>query len=127
MYKILITGGAGFIGSHLCKFLLDQEHDVICLDNFFTGQRRSIEPLLGNPHFTLMEHDVTKTFSVDADQIYNLACPASPVHYQKTPIETVRTNVLGAINCLELSKKLGGVKVLQASTSEVYGDPQIHH
>jgi UDP-glucuronate decarboxylase len=124
--KILITGGAGFIGSHLCKFLLDQGHDVICLDNFFTGQRRNIEPLLENTHFTLMEHDVTKSFSVEVDQIYNLACPASPVHYQKTPIETVRTNVLGAINCLELSKKLGGVKVLQASTSEVYGDPTVH-
>ena len=124
--KILVTGGAGFIGSHLCKFLLGQEHDVICLDNFFTGQRRNIEPLLENTHFTLMEHDVTKPFSVEVDQIYNLACPASPVHYQKTPIETVRTNVLGAINCLELSKKLGGVKVLQASTSEVYGDPTVH-
>jgi len=124
--KILITGGAGFIGSHLSKFLLDQGHNVICLDNFFTGQRRNIEPLLGNTHFTLMEHDVTQPFSVEVDQIYNLACPASPVHYQKTPIETVRTNVLGAINCLELSKKLGGVKVLQASTSEVYGDPTVH-
>lgn len=124
--RLLVTGGAGFIGSHLCKFLLDQGHDIICLDNFFTGQRRNIEPLLGNTHFTLMEHDVTKPFSVEVDQIYNLACPASPVHYQKTPIETVRTNVLGAINCLELSKKLGGVKVLQASTSEVYGDPTVH-
>lgn len=124
--KILVTGGAGFIGSHLCKFLLDQGHDVICLDNFFTGQRRNIEALLQSPHFKVLEQDVTVPFDLTVDRIYNLACPASPVHYQKTPIETVRTNVLGAINCLELSKKLGGVKVLQASTSEVYGDPNVH-
>lgn len=124
--KILVTGGAGFIGSHLCKFLLDQGNQVVCLDNFFTGEKRNIEPFLGNPNFEFIEHDVTKPFDVKVDQIYNLACPASPVSYQKTPVETVRTSVLGAIYCLELSKKLGGIKVLQASTSEVYGDPEVH-
>jgi UDP-glucuronate decarboxylase len=124
--KILVTGGAGFIGSHLCKYLLDQKNQVVCLDNFFTGQKRNIRPFLENPNFELIQHDVTMPFEIKVDQIYNLACPASPVHYQKTPIETVRTNVLGAINCLELAKKLGGVKVLQASTSEVYGDPDVH-
>lgn len=124
--RILVTGGAGFIGSHLCKYLLEKGHQVICLDNFFTGQRRNIEPFLKNSNFKLLELDVTQPFAVAVDQIYNLACPASPVHYQKNPVETVRTNVLGAINCLELSKKLGGVKVLQASTSEVYGDPTVH-
>ncbi|MFA6254970.1 MAG: UDP-glucuronic acid decarboxylase family protein [Patescibacteria group bacterium] len=124
--KILVTGGAGFIGSHLCQFLLEKGNQVVCLDNFFTGQKRNIAPLLENANFKLLEHDITNPLDVEVDQIYNLACPASPVHYQKTPIETVRTNVLGAINCLELSKKLGGIKVLQASTSEVYGDPQIH-
>ncbi len=124
--KILVTGGAGFIGSHLCKYLLDQNNHVICLDNFFTGQKRNIEPFLDNSNFKFLKHDVTVPFEVKVDQIYNLACPASPVHYQKTPIETVRTNVMGAINCLDLAKKLGGIKVLQASTSEVYGDPDIH-
>ncbi|OGY45113.1 MAG: NAD-dependent dehydratase [Candidatus Buchananbacteria bacterium RIFCSPHIGHO2_01_FULL_39_14] len=124
--RILVTGGAGFIGSHLCQFLLEKGHQIICLDNFFTGQKRNIDQLLTNKNFELLEHDITKSFDVKVDQIYNLACPASPVYYQKTPIKTVQTNVLGAINCLELSKKLGGVKVLQASTSEVYGDPQIH-
>jgi UDP-glucuronate decarboxylase len=124
--NILVTGGAGFIGSHLCQFLLNQGNQVVCLDNFFTGQKRNIQPLLGNSNFELLEHDVTKPFEIKVDQIYNLACPASPIHYQKTPIETIRTNVLGVINCLELSKKLGGIKVLQASTSEVYGDPEIH-
>jgi len=126
MSRILVTGGAGFIGSHLCQFLLEQGNQVVCLDNFFTGKNWNIEPFLANPNFELLEHDVTKPFSVACDQIYNLACPASPVHYQKTPVETVRTNVLGAINCLELGKKLGGIKVLQASTSEVYGDPKVH-
>ncbi len=124
--KILVTGGAGFIGSHLCQFLLEKGNQVICLDNFFTGQKRNIEPFLTNKNFELLEHDVINPFFVKVDQIYNLACPASPVHYQKTPVETVRTSVLGAINCLELSKKLSGVKVLQASTSEVYGDPKVH-
>ena len=124
--RILVTGGAGFIGSHLCKLLLDQGHDVICLDNFFTGQKRNIEPFLSNTRFTLLEQDVTRPIDVVVDQIYNLACPASPIHYQKNPVETVRTIVLGAINVLELSKKLGGIPVLQTSTSEVYGDPEIH-
>jgi UDP-glucuronate decarboxylase len=124
--RILVTGGAGFIGPHLCKYLLDRGDQVVCLDNFFTGQKRNIEPLLANPNFELIEHDVTVPFDVTVDQIFNLACPASPIHYQKNPVETVRTNVLGAINCLELSKKLGGIKVLQASTSEVYGDPTVH-
>ncbi|MFA6322099.1 MAG: UDP-glucuronic acid decarboxylase family protein [Candidatus Buchananbacteria bacterium] len=124
--KILVTGGAGFIGSHLCQYLLSQSHQVVCLDNFFTGQRKNIEPFLSNSHFELIEHDITQPFDLSVDQIYNLACPASPIHYQKNPVETVRTNVLGAINCLELSKKLGGIKVLQASTSEVYGDPSVH-
>ncbi len=124
--RILVTGGAGFIGSHLCKLLLDQGHDVICLDNFFTGQKRNIEPFLSSQNFTVLEQDVTQPIDVAVDQIYNLACPASPVHYQKNPVETVRTSVLGAINVLELSKKLGGVPVLQTSTSEVYGDPEVH-
>jgi UDP-glucuronate decarboxylase len=124
--RILVTGGAGFIGSHLCQFLLAKRHQVVCLDNFFTGQRRNIEEFLNNPNFKLLEFDVIEPFIIEVDQIYNLACPASPVHYQKTPVETVRTNVMGAINCLELAKKLGGIKVLQASTSEIYGDPVIH-
>lgn len=124
--RILVTGGAGFIGSHLCQLLLEKGNQVICLDNFFTGQKRNIEPFLNNENFELMNHNVANPFDVEVDQIYNLACPASPVHYQRTPIETVRTNVLGAINCLDLSKKLGGVKILQASTSEIYGDPEIH-
>ncbi|MFA6381755.1 MAG: UDP-glucuronic acid decarboxylase family protein [Candidatus Buchananbacteria bacterium] len=124
--RILVTGGAGFIGSHLCQFLLDKGNQVVCLDNFFTGQKRNIQPFLNNRKFTLLKHDITEPFKVKVDQIYNLACPASPVHYQKTPVETVKTSVLGAINCLELSKKLGGIKVLQASTSEVYGDPEVH-
>ncbi|OGY49604.1 MAG: NAD-dependent dehydratase [Candidatus Buchananbacteria bacterium RIFCSPHIGHO2_01_FULL_46_12] len=124
--RILVTGGAGFIGSHLCEYLLNRGDQVVCLDNFFTGQKRNIEPFLTNKNFELVEHNVTIPFDLKVDQIYNLACPASPIHYQKNPIETVRTNVLGAINCLDLSKKLGGVKVLQASTSEVYGDPAVH-
>ena len=124
--RILVTGGAGFIGSHLCEYLLNRGEQVVCLDNFFTGQKRNIEPFLTNKNFELVEHNVTIPFDLKVDQIYNLACPASPIHYQKNPIETVRTNVLGAINCLDLSKKLGGVKVLQASTSEVYGDPAVH-
>jgi len=124
--KILVTGGAGFIGSHLCRNLLDRGDQVVCLDNFFTGQKRNITPFLANPDFTLLEADVTKPFDLKIEQIYNLACPASPVHYQRNPVETVKTIVLGAINCLELSKKMGGIKVLQASTSEVYGDPAVH-
>ena len=126
MSKLLVTGGAGFIGSHLCKYLLDKGNQVVCLDNFFTGQKRNIEPFLKNSNFELLEYDVTKPFDIKVDQVYNLACPASPVHYQKTPVETVRTSILGAINCLELAKKNGGTKVLQASTSEVYGDPKVN-
>jgi len=123
--RVLITGGAGFIGSHLTRALLDEGHRVVCLDNFFTGQRRNIEPFLSNPNYTLMEQDVTSPFDIEVDQIYNLACPASPIHYQKNPVETVRTSVMGAINSLELAKKLK-IKVLQSSTSEVYGDPTVH-
>lgn len=125
--KILITGGAGFIGSHLCKKLLDNGNYVVCLDNFFTGSEMNIKSFFGNPNFRFVAGDVTEPFFLDGvEQIYNLACPASPIHYQKTPVETVRTNVLGAINCLEMAKKYGGIKVLQASTSEVYGDPDVH-
>lgn len=124
--KILVTGGAGFIGSHLCKFLLDKGNRVICLDNFFSGNKVNIKILLGNPNFELMQHDITVPFDVEVDQVYNLACPASPLYYQKNPVETVRTSVLGAINVLELSKKLRGIKVLQTSTSEIYGDPKVH-
>ena len=124
--RILVTGGAGFIGSHLTKYLLDRGDKVVCLDNFFTGQKKNIEPFLDNENFKLMEQNVIEPINAEVDQIYNLACPASPIHYQKTPVETVKTNVMGAINCLELSKKLGGIKVLQASTSEVYGDPSVH-
>lgn len=124
--KILVTGGAGFIGSHLVKFLLDKENQVVCLDNFFSGQKRNIERFLNNPDFELLEQDVDEPFDVKVDQIYNLACPASPVGYQENPVKTVRTNVLGAINCLDLAKKRGGIKILQASTSEIYGDPKVH-
>ena len=129
MKKILITGGAGFLGSNLCaKLLKDQpEADVICLDNFFTGRRQNIEGLLTSPHFTLLEHDVTKPFSVDlqVDEIYSLACPASPPHYQKDPVYTTKISVLGILNALELAKRCGA-KLLQASTSEVYGEPEVH-
>lgn len=123
--KILITGGAGFIGSHLCKKLLHEGHQVICLDNFFTGNKANIEELLEHSNFKLVEHDITEKFSADVDEIYNLACPASPPHYQYDPIKTTKTSVLGAINMLELARK-SGAKVLQASTSEVYGNPQVH-
>lgn len=124
--KILVTGGAGFIGSHLCKYLLEQGNQVICLDNFFSSRKENIEELLENNKFELMEQDIIEPFDVKVDQIYNLACPASPVYYQKNPVQTVKTSVLGAINVLELSKKFGGIPVLQTSTSEVYGDPQVH-
>ncbi|MAF25603.1 NAD-dependent dehydratase [bacterium] len=124
--KILVTGGAGLIGSNLCKRLLDHGDQVICLDNFSTSRRENVEPLLKREGFKLVEHDVTQVYNfLEVDQIYNLACPASPVHYQKTPVETVRTCVQGAINALELAKKLN-IPVLQASTSEVYGDPEVH-
>jgi UDP-glucuronate decarboxylase len=123
--RVLVTGGAGFIGSHLCTRLLDEGHEVLCLDNFFTGTRTNVAPLLENPRFELMRHDVTFPLYVEADQIYNLACPASPVHYQFDPVQTTKTSVHGAINMLGLAKRLR-CRILQASTSEVYGDPQVH-
>ena len=123
--RILITGGAGFLGSHLCERLLDQGHDVLCLDNFFTGRRRNVEHLLGKRRFELIRHDVVDPFKAEVDRIFNLACPASPVHYQYNPIKTTKTSVMGAINCLGLAKRVQA-RILQASTSEVYGDPDIH-
>ncbi len=125
MKKILITGGAGFVGSHLCERLLNEGNQIVCLDNFFTGDKRNIVHLIGNPYFELVRHDVTMPYYAEVDQIYNLACPASPIHYQFNPIKTVKTSVMGAINMLGLAKRVKG-KILQASTSEVYGDPQIH-
>ncbi len=122
--KILVTGGAGFLGSHLCDRLISDGHEVICLDNFFTGSKQNIIHLLDNPNFELMRHDVVDPFKAEVDQIYNLACPASPVHYQHNPIKTVKTSVMGAINALGLAKRVGA-RILQASTSEVYGDPEI--
>jgi UDP-glucuronate decarboxylase len=123
--RIVVTGGAGFLGSHLCERLLKCGHEVLCVDNFFTGSRRNIETLLDNKRFELLRHDVTFPLYVEADEIYNLACPASPVHYQFDPVQTTKTSVLGAINILGLAKRLK-VKILQASTSEVYGDPAVH-
>lgn len=120
-----MTGGAGFIGSHLCDRLVAQGHDVICADNLFTGTKRNIEHLMGNPLFEFMRHDVTFPLFVEVDEIYNLACPASPIHYQYDPVQTTKTSVHGAINMLGLAKRLG-CKILQASTSEVYGDPEVH-
>ena len=123
--RILITGGAGFIGSHLCERLLSEGHEVLCLDNFFTGRRENILHLLDNTHFELIRHDVTEPILLEVDQIYNLACPASPVHYQYNPVKTVKTSVMGAINMLGLAKRVRA-RILQASTSEVYGDPLVH-
>lgn len=123
--KILITGGAGFLGSHLCERLLNEGNEVICLDNFFTGNKENIAHLIGNPFFEVVRHDVTMPFFIEVDQIYNLACPASPIHYQYNPIKTIKTSVMGAINMLGLAKRIKAT-VLQASTSEVYGDPSIH-
>jgi UDP-glucuronate decarboxylase len=120
-----VTGGAGFLGSHLCSRLLKESCDVLCVDNYFTGARRTIEPLLGQPGFEMMRHDITFPLYVEVDEIYNLACPASPVHYQHDPVQTTKTSVLGAINMLGLAKRLRG-RILQASTSEVYGDPDVH-
>ncbi len=125
MKKILVTGGAGFIGSHLCERLLQEGNEVICLDNYFTGSKANILHLLDNPYFELIRHDVTTPFYIEVDEIYNLACPASPIHYQYNPIKTIKTSVMGAINMLGLAKRIRA-KVLQASTSEVYGDPKIH-
>lgn len=123
--KILITGGAGFLGSHLSERLLEQGHEVLCVDNYFTGNKQNILHLLDNPRFELMRHDVTFPLYVEVDEIYNLACPASPIHYQHDPVQTTKTSVHGAINMLGLAKRVGA-KILQASTSEVYGDPSVH-
>jgi UDP-glucuronate decarboxylase len=123
--KVLVTGGAGFVGSHLCDRLLKEGNEVVCLDNYFTGQKQNIVHLIGNPYFELIRHDVTMPFFIEVDEIFNLACPASPVHYQYNAIKTMKTSVMGAINMLGLAKRIKA-KILQASTSEVYGDPQIH-
>jgi len=123
--KILVTGGAGFVGSHLCERLLNEGHEVYCLDNFFTGQKQNIIHLLNNPYFELIRHDVINPFLIEVDEIYNLACPASPIHYQYNPIKTIKTSVMGAINMLGLAKRVKA-KILQASTSEVYGNPLVH-
>jgi UDP-glucuronate decarboxylase len=123
--KILVTGGGGFLGSHLCERLLNEGHEVICLDNFFTGTKQNILHLMANPRFELMRHDVTLPLFIEIDEIYNLACPASPIHYQHDPVQTTKTCVHGAINMLGLAKRTGA-KIMQASTSEVYGDPEVH-
>ncbi|MDM0043531.1 SDR family oxidoreductase [Variovorax dokdonensis] len=123
--RVLVTGGAGFLGSHLCERLLNEGHDVLCVDNFFTGTRHNVEHLLAHPRFELMRHDVTFPLYVEVDEIFNLACPASPIHYQHDPVQTTKTSVHGAINMLGLAKRVRA-KILQASTSEVYGDPEIH-
>jgi UDP-glucuronate decarboxylase len=123
--QILVTGGAGFLGSHLCDRLIADGHDVVCVDNFFTGSKRNIEHLIGHPRFELMRHDVTFPLYIEVDQIYNLACPASPIHYQHDPVQTTKTSVHGAINMLGLAKRLK-CRIFQASTSEVYGDPNVH-
>jgi UDP-glucuronate decarboxylase len=125
MKRILVTGGAGFVGSHLCERLLNEGNQVICLDNFFTGDKRNIIHLMDSHFFELVRHDVTESYFAEVDQIYNLACPASPIHYQFNPIKTTKTSVMGAINMLGLAKRVRG-RVLQASTSEVYGDPEVH-
>lgn len=125
MKRILVTGGAGFLGSHLCERLLNEGNEVICLDNYFTGNKRNIIHLMVNPYFEVIRHDITAPFFIEVDEIYNLACPASPIHYQYNPIKTVKTSVMGAINMLGLAKRINA-KILQASTSEVYGDPTVH-
>jgi len=125
MKRILVTGGAGFVGSHLCEYLLNHGNEVVCLDNYFTGKKEKIIHLLDHPYFELVRHDVTMPYYIEVDEIYNLACPASPVHYQYNPIKTIKTSVMGAINMLGLAKRTKA-KILQASTSEVYGDPELH-
>jgi UDP-glucuronate decarboxylase len=124
-HRVLVTGGAGFIGSHLCERLLADGHEVICLDNFFTGRRENVMPLIGNPRFEIMRHDVVEPWLLEVDRIYHLACPASPVHYQHNPVKTIKTNVLGSLHALGLAKRVRA-RVLLASTSEVYGDPEVH-
>jgi UDP-glucuronate decarboxylase len=123
--QVLVTGGAGFLGSHLCDRLIERGEDVVCLDNFFTGAKRNVQHLLDHPNFELMRHDVTFPLYIEVDAIYNLACPASPIHYQHDPVATTKTSVHGAINMLGLAKRLGA-PIFQASTSEVYGDPIVH-
>ena len=123
--RVLVTGGAGFLGSHLCEILLSAGNHVLCVDNFFTGTRRNIEHLLDQKNFELLRHDVTHPLFVEVDEIYNLACPASPIHYQRDPVQTTKTSVLGAINMLGLAKRLKS-RIFQASTSEIYGDPSVH-
>jgi UDP-glucuronate decarboxylase len=125
MMRILVTGGAGFIGSHLCARLLDEGNDVLCLDNFFTGSKENIAGLTGHPRFEVIRHDITQPILLEVDRIYNLACPASPIHYQFNPVKTIKTNVMGTINMLGLAKRVRA-RILQASTSEVYGDPEVH-
>ena len=125
MKKILVTGGAGFLGSHLCERLVKEGHDVLCVDNFYTGTKDNVKPLLGKPSFELLRHDVTFPLYVEVERIYNLACPASPIHYQRDPVQTTKTSVHGAINMLGLAKRTRA-RILQASTSEVYGDPEVH-
>lgn len=125
MKKILVTGGAGFLGSHLCDRLIERGDEVICADNFFTGQKRNIAHLLGHPHFELIRHDIVEPLTVEVDQIYNLACPASPIHYQHNPIKTIKTSTIGMVNMLGLAKRVGA-RLLQTSTSEIYGDPEVH-
>lgn len=123
--KILVTGGAGFVGSHLCERLINEGNEVICLDNYFTGTKRNIEHLMDHHYFELVRHDITNPYMIEVDEIYNLACPASPIHYQYNPIKTIKTSVMGAINMLGLAKRVNA-RILQASTSEVYGDPEMH-
>lgn len=123
--RVLVTGGAGFIGSHLCERLVGDGHDVLCLDNFYTGSKRNVAHLLGDPRFELIRHDIVQPILLEVDQIYNLACPASPVHYQSNPVKTIKTNVVGTLNMLGLAKRVRA-RILQASTSEVYGDPEVH-
>ena len=125
MKRILVTGGAGFLGSHLCERLLSEGHEVICLDNFFTGNKRNVLKLLGNTNFEIMRHDVIQPVYAEVDWIFNMACPASPIHYQRDPVRTIKTSVMGALNTLGLAKR-NGARILQASTSEVYGDPKVH-
>src|SRR5215203_5934630 len=123
--RVLVTGGAGFIGSHLCDRLMADGHEVLCLDNFFTGSKRNVAHLIGDPRFELIRHDVVEPILLEVDRVYNLACPASPVHYQYNPVKTIKTNVVGTLNVLGLAKRVRA-RVLQASTSEVYGDPHVH-